>query len=316
MAARHPAEFAYHGARLWAVLCACLFFPHPVFAESSRYPLIEELSARDPVFLQYSDDVAASRMALAAAKPDHPLSPGIYAYTARAGDSLLSIAARCAVPYDSIASLNRISSIKTELEGRLLMLPTLPGLYIPDSAQNALEALLLSSFDPNDPTLVSFALAGENGVRHAFHCLPGANFDGTVRTFFLVPGIRFPLPESRVTSTFGMRKNPVTGNLVFHNGIDLAAPRGTPVFACAAGAVRKKGYDPIYGNFVILSHDGNRESLYGHLESIKIELHDKIKSGTILGTVGSTGQSTGPHLHFEIHENGIPKDPAGLLRGY
>lgn len=278
-----------------------------------QYPRIANLSATDPVFLQYSDDVSAARIALAkkisVKKP--PLSIQIYSYIVKKDDTLIQIAARCAIPYDAIASLNRIASIQESISGKILLLPTVPGLYLNDIGENSLETLLLSSFDPDDKTIISFGIPGRT-----IHFIPDAVFDGTIRTFFLTPTFRFPLPQSRITSSFGMRKNPVTGNLIFHKGIDLAAPMGTPVLSCADGKVRDIGTDPVYGNFIVIKHSGNKESLYGHLQSIKIELHQQIKSGIIIGTVGSTGQSTGPHLHFEIHENGVPKNPQGFIKGY
>jgi len=284
--------------------------------QASPYPRIPALSSRDPVFTQYSDDVEEARMALASPKAGVAPPIHLYSYRVKPGDELLAIAARLSVPYDAIASLNHIASVTESIEGRTLILPTLPGLYLPDKATNTFENLLLSSFDPDDPTIISFSVWDpETQGKRQVHCIPGISFDGTVRAFFLTPTFRYPLPVGVVTSSFGMRKNPVTGNLVFHHGIDLAAPRGTPVSACADGTVTYTGYDAIYGNHIILKHDGGRESIYGHLQTIKIELHDRVKSGTIIGTVGSTGQSTGPHLHFELHENGIAKNPAGFIKG-
>lgn len=281
------------------------------------YPRIPALSSADPVFSQYCDDVLAARHALASAKGNRPIPLSFYSYAVRREDSLIGIAARCSVPYDAIASLNRISSSGEAIAGRILLLPTLPGLYLPDSANSNFERMLLSSFDPDNPAIVSFRIrdAGPGGGQRTVHCIPDASFDGTLRACFLTPVFRFPLPEAVVTSSFGMRKNPVSGKLLFHRGIDLAAPRGTEVRAFADGTVTSCGFDPVYGNYVIVRHEGNRESLYGHLQTIKIELHQKVKSATILGTVGSTGQSTGPHLHFEIHENGVPKNPAGFIKG-
>ncbi|HHU35857.1 MAG TPA: M23 family metallopeptidase [Treponema sp.] len=279
--------------------------------EQSPYPEITELLSGNPVFRQYQDDILAARMAIAAGKP---ATLHIYRYRVRSTDTLLGIAARCSLPYDAIVSLNRIESVNTLLDGKMLYLPSIPALYLHDNAENPLENLILSSFDPSSVGIISFLLRINNGPPQQVHCLPEASFDGTVRAFFLTPTFRFPLPAGRVTSSFGMRKNPLTGNLIFHHGVDLAAPEGTPVFACADGTITVAAFHEIYGNYIILRHEGNRESLYGHLRTIKIELHDKIKSGTIIGIVGSTGQSTGPHLHFEIHENGVPKNPAGFLK--
>lgn len=279
--------------------------------EQYRYHEIETLHSGNLVFRQYQEDVLAAQMAIAAGKPP---ALHIYRYRVRESDTLFGIAARCSIPYDAIASLNRIESAGTDLTGRMLYLPSIPALYLPEQAENRFEQLVLSSFDPRIPDIITFTLhTPQNGPR-TVHCIPDARFDGTARAFFLTPTFRFPLPEGTVTSTFGMRKNPLTGNMVFHHGVDLAAPAGTSVLACADGSVEAVGYDDIYGKYIIIRHSGNRESLYGHLLHIKIELHDEVKSGTIIGNVGSTGQSTGPHLHFEVHENGVPKNPAGFIK--
>ncbi len=314
------------GAPVWAegagrrafMLC-CLVLAGARAAFAADYPRIPALDPADPVFRQYSDDVRDARIALAGAanrKGQRVLPVGIYAYRVLPTDTLLGIAARCSVPYDALASLNRLSAPSDLTPGTVLLLPTLPGLYLPDDAAGAFETLLLSSFDPDDPSIITFAVHDTGtGTKRTVHCIPDGLFDGTVRAWFLTPRYRFPLPSGVVTSSFGMRKNPVTGNLVFHKGVDLAAPRGTSVYSCADGEVVSTGFDSVYGNYVIVRHEGGKESLYGHLAAVKIELRERVKSGTILGTVGSTGQSTGPHLHFEIHENGIPKDPAGFIKG-
>ena len=277
----------------------CALFVHQL-AALDPYPRIQSLSSENPVFQQYCDDVQAARIAIANAnaKPGEAIPISMYAYTAKSDDTLLTIAARCSIPWDAIASLNRISSMQETLTGRTLMIPTLPGLYLPDKAESSLENLLLSSFDPDDPTIISFSV--RDPAKRTVHCIPNGMYDGTVRAFFLTPSFMFPLPQAVVTSSFGMRQNPVTGHLIFHKGVDLAAPRGTPVHACASGTVVDTGYSDIYGNYILIRHEGKRESLYGHLQTVKIVLHQSVKSGTIIGTVGSTGQSTGPHLHFEI----------------
>ncbi len=285
----------------------------PAVAEGVFYPEIPSLTSDNPVFQQYCDDVSQARQALATAKPGVDLPLHLYSYVPKKTDTLITIAARCSIPYDAIASLNRFASMQDSITGKTVILPTLPGLYLPDKAVNTFENLLLSSFDPDDPTIISFFVRDPD--KRAVHCIPDAGFEGTVRSFFLTPTFRFPLPDGALTSTFGMRKNPVTGHLIFHKGIDLAAPRGTPVHACADGTVTFVGEDSVYGNYVIIAHEGNKESLYGHLQTVKIELHQKVKSGSIIGTVGSTGQSTGPHLHFEIHENGVAKNPEGFIKG-
>lgn len=279
------------------------------------YPEIKELNAKDPVFSQYSDDVASARQVLARGLSGTEIPLNFYLYRVKKGDTLISIAARCTVAYDALATINRLASVEVNLTDKILLIPSLPALYLFESAQNDLENLLFASLEAQEFKSFSLYVYTPEGTKEKIRCVPDTVFSGTVRAFFLTPAFKFPLQGYTLTSSFGIRKNPVTGNEVFHKGIDLAAPLGTAVYACGPGIVKEMGYDPIYGNYVIIAHSGGRESLYGHLSTIKIELRQSVKSSTILGTVGSTGQSTGPHLHFEIHENGAPKNPTGIIKG-
>jgi len=117
-----------------------------------------------------------------------------------------------------------------------------------------------------------------------------------------------------ISSSFGLRQNPVTGNQRFHQGLDLAAPQGTEVYAARDGVVSEQGEDSILGRYIIISHRDNWVSLYGHLSRIETTLRQQVTSGSLIGKVGSTGQSTGPHLHFELRQNGKAQDPEKLLR--
>ena len=94
-----------------------------------------------------------------------------------------------------------------------------------------------------------------------------------------------------------------------HHGIDIAASLGTPVEATRKGEVKSVGWSDIYGNVVIVDHGGGMESLYGHLQGISVKVGYPTIAGTRIGTCGSTGNSTGPHLHFEIRKNGQAMDP-------
>jgi len=115
-----------------------------------------------------------------------------------------------------------------------------------------------------------------------------------------------------VSSAFGMRKDPFTGTSRFHKGIDLAAPAGTPVVAALPGKVISAGYKSGYGNTVLVEHDGGLKTRYGHLASINVKVGDMVTSESTLGKVGSTGRSTGPHLHFEVIRDGVHINPAKM----
>ncbi len=113
-----------------------------------------------------------------------------------------------------------------------------------------------------------------------------------------------------LTSGFGLRRHPVFGVIRMHNGVDIAAPWGTPVRAAASGTVLFAGWFGGYGKLVILDH-GGFTTLYGHLSSIGVAVGQRVQAGQVIGRVGSTGYSTGPHLHFEIRKDGRPVDPLG-----
>jgi murein DD-endopeptidase MepM/ murein hydrolase activator NlpD len=115
---------------------------------------------------------------------------------------------------------------------------------------------------------------------------------------------------SRIASGFGYRIDPVYKTTKFHAGLDFAAPQGTPIYATANGTVITAGNTGNgYGNHVVINHGYGYETLYGHMFRVKARVGQKVKRGEIIGYVGSTGKSTGPHCHYEVHRNGDPVDP-------
>ncbi|MEJ0002635.1 MAG: M23 family metallopeptidase [Pararobbsia sp.] len=123
-----------------------------------------------------------------------------------------------------------------------------------------------------------------------------------------------PLAHASVTSSFGMRRHPLSGSREAHTGVDLAAPRGTPVSAAADGIVEFAGWRSGYGNLVVLRHAGNYRTYYAHLSSFAPGLRGvaAIQQGGMVGRVGSTGWATGAHLHFEVRHDNQPIDPLRL----
>lgn len=115
---------------------------------------------------------------------------------------------------------------------------------------------------------------------------------------------------SRIASGFGYRIDPVYKVAKFHAGLDFAAPQGTPIYATADGVVKEANYNAGgYGNHVVINHGYGYETLYGHMYKIKAKAGDHIKRGEVIGYVGSTGKSTGPHCHYEVHRSGERIDP-------
>jgi murein DD-endopeptidase MepM/ murein hydrolase activator NlpD len=284
---------------------------------NSSLPRIQRLDPRDIAFAQYLSDVESGRRQVFVRDSRRVSNESIaenltlYLYTPGPEDDLLRLAARCSIPYSAIATINRLQNPGDLSPGTTLILPSIPGIFIPENPENDLERLIYSSRGNEEGVLLTIN-NGDARLRYRF--LPGEDFKPTERVFFLNRGFFFPLRDFRITSTFGMRQNPVTGNQGFHQGLDLAAPQGTPVYAAQSGTVSELGSDPIYGNYIIITHNNYWVSLYGHLSTIETSLHQQVNSGTLIGRVGSTGQSTGPHLHFELRQNGVSRDPQRLLR--
>ncbi len=122
-----------------------------------------------------------------------------------------------------------------------------------------------------------------------------------------------PLATGTVSSFFGVRDNPITGETGFHTGVDIAAPKGTAIVAVYDGTVTRASYDKSYGNYLIIQHADGVQTLYAHCSALEKSVGDTVSAGETVATVGSTGASTGNHLHWELTQNGIYYDPAVLL---
>jgi murein DD-endopeptidase MepM/ murein hydrolase activator NlpD len=136
-------------------------------------------------------------------------------------------------------------------------------------------------------------------------------FDGqSSRRYYLAS----PLEFSRVSSGYGMRFHPITGGRKAHMGVDYAAPTGTPVRTIGEGLVEFAGEQRGYGNVIYIRHRNNQMTVYAHLSSIGVRKGQRVEQGQRIGAVGSTGASTGPHLHLEFRDNGVHVDPLSIAR--
>ena len=135
------------------------------------------------------------------------------------------------------------------------------------------------------------------------------------RAYFLRILYRNPIDKGRITSLYGWRSDPFTGSREFHGGLDIGAPEGT---RRARGTRRDRGRGRArttsLGNFVVLTHPGGYQTVYGHLSPISVTIGEQVSTGSILGAVGHTGRATGPHLHFEVRTKAGTRDPLQLIR--
>jgi murein DD-endopeptidase MepM/ murein hydrolase activator NlpD len=124
-----------------------------------------------------------------------------------------------------------------------------------------------------------------------------------------------PLENMRLTSSYGMRDHPIFKRRRSHNGVDLAAPTGTPIRATGDGTVEMAQRYGGYGLYVQLDHGGKLETRYAHMSRMAVSAGERVEKGQIIGYVGSTGNSTGPHLHYEVRIAGAPVDPSPYMTG-
>ncbi len=122
-----------------------------------------------------------------------------------------------------------------------------------------------------------------------------------------------PLNDYVITSRFGYRISPISGNMGVHTGLDMAADYGQSIYACADGSVLESGWDSSYGNYVKLQHKDNVVSIYAHCSKLCVDVGDLVKAGDVIAKVGSTGDSTGNHLHFEVRQDNIRINPENLF---
>ncbi len=126
---------------------------------------------------------------------------------------------------------------------------------------------------------------------------------------------RMPLEGAGLTSGFGMRTHPVLGGRRQHKGIDLASPVGSPIYATADGVVSRADWFSSYGLYISLDHGASLETRYGHLSRLNVAEGQTVRKGDLIGYVGTTGRSTGPHLHYEVRISGTAVNPIPYMQG-
>lgn len=285
------------------------------FTVFSEYPEIHRLNRDDPLFIQLQNDIQKYYRWQGRGKKDRSYPPiTLFSYKLRNKDDLFTLASGLNIPYDTLSTLNRISNPKDLKKLNNILIPNLPGIFVPLKPKTALEDIMFSWRVSHSKKALKIVVSERNN-KIVYNFYLGDRFHPIERAYFLRILFRFPLAKGILSSGYGERISPFTGHPEFHTGIDIAAPYGTDVFAARDGTVIDRGFNKVYGNYIILEHEGGYETIYGHLKEIKVELHEHVNSGTIIGAVGSTGMSTGPHLHFEIRRKGAPTNPVPLITG-
>ena len=278
-------------------------------AQSFPYPTIRDVNDSDPLFRQLQDDIAVFHRNFANRLPLPALS--IYRYRVRGTADIFALAARFNLGIQTLATINGAPNREALEEKTEILIPNLPGIYVPIPPKTDLERLIASSYPEELSAAEEFVVFTPD--RRLFRLLPGESFTPLQISFFLGILYRFPLPSGTVSSEYGPRSDPFTGSTRFHGGVDIAAPIGTSVYASRGGVIVAAGSDPILGLHCVVSHEAGYSTVYGHLSRLFVELRQEVNSGSLIGAVGSTGRSTGPHLHFEIRSSDQTRDPGLFL---
>jgi murein DD-endopeptidase MepM/ murein hydrolase activator NlpD len=312
----------FSGGFLAGVFIAVLVFGRQAFAqENNTKPLIKKLASTDAVFRQFRLDVDAGSVLvhgtgrraqkqgrMGGAEIAEKLV--IYGYETQPGDDFFRVAGESGLSMGTIITLNRLNGPQALKNVPTLQLSCIQGIFLPEEPEGELERLVYSlRRDKLDSALTVEA----EGV--TFRFLPGDTLTQTEWTFFLFPGVwSFPLKEVRLTSRFGSRISPINGKSETHAGLDFGAAEGTEVYAARDGAISLVSENSVYGRHIVITHDDGWTSLYGHLSEVLETAGNKVKSGDLIGKTGATGLVSGPHLHFELRQNGQARNPEPLLK--
>ncbi len=287
----------------------CALVAASVGAEEGGYPLIGSLDRGNLLFHQIEGDVETFHFAQAHARSGAAAPPLLFfRYRLQPGDDIGSVAARLGIGQATLATLNRAATPADFLSKAEVLVANLPGIFVPDARRTEFETELAG---PREGSVegwkaVIIALRGEH-VAGRFYL--GEVFSPSELVRFHRGFFRGPLLGGRISSRFGVRISPFGAGSTMHTGIDIVAAAGTAVLAAQAGTITEVGSDLRNGNYIVISHARAYETMYAHLATVGVTLRESVESGTIVGTVGDTGRTTGAHLHFEIRFGGAPMDP-------
>ena len=168
--------------------------------------------------------------------------------------------------------------------------------------------------DPYGDVPAAAAKADQNDAGFANLFASLQRLDGVTKASAYIPSGR-PVSKLSLTSNFGVRSDPFNGGARMHKGIDIPGPVGTPIYATADGVVSRAGWANGYGNLVQITHGSGMETRYGHMSKLLVASNSYVKRGQIIGLMGSTGRSTGSHLHYEVRVDGAAINPIPFVSG-
>ncbi|WP_407428238.1 peptidoglycan DD-metalloendopeptidase family protein [Treponema sp.] len=246
---------------------------------------------------------------------DENMTVSYSAYRIRSGDMIGKIAENFDITSDTIISVNNIRNSRLLQIGDYLKIPNMPGILYNvkkdgETIEKIAEKFKIEAVKCSNVNKIESDAALTAGTTLF---LPDAELDWVTRQEINGDLFRKPIHARWYkSSSFGWRASPFTGARSYHSGVDMACPAGTNIYAALPGRVTATGYTSTYGNYVVIAHHSGYKTLYGHMSAITCVKDQYVSQDTRIGRVGSTGMSTGPHLHFTVFKNNKQVNPENL----
>jgi murein DD-endopeptidase MepM/ murein hydrolase activator NlpD len=240
-----------------------------------------------------------------------------FVYEVQQGDMIGVLAERFGVTQDTLISVNSIKNTRSIQPGDYIRVPSEAGILYTVRNDNETLGEIAAKYEvpPEKCAEVMGVSLTEPLKAGATIFVPGGELDRITRAEINGDLFRRPVKVFwRYSSYYGYRWSPITRGLrSFHTGVDMVGPRGTAIYAAMDGTVTAAGWDNTYGNYVRIRHHSGYSTLYGHMDSISVSVGQRVTTRTRIGSLGNTGLSTGPHLHFTVFKNGKTVNPRLLM---
>jgi murein DD-endopeptidase MepM/ murein hydrolase activator NlpD len=311
--------------RLVMVLSLVYFFPFPGYSPRGAGTIKKAYTppnAENGMGMAYVEnaaltvDVPSYTESAGMPEPEFYSKPRMllsFPYTVQPGDTIGVLAETFGLNQDTLLSLNGIKNSRLLQIGQVLRVPNQDGILHTVKTGHTLASIAEKYETGPETILTANELFSETVNPNTSLFIPGARLSRA--DLQEINGDLFLWPvRGYITSPYGSRPSPFTGVRQFHTGLDIGVPHGTPIKAAMAGRVSAVGYDDVTGNYVVITHHAGYRTLYGHMSKFRTQTGAYVRTGEIIGEVGSTGLSTGPHLHFTVYKNGVTVNPRALIK--
>ncbi len=281
-------------------LLFCMLFGTLLGLSIHAYPLVNDLSQNDINFLQLRQYVQNSESTMV-----------FFEYNVKKEDTLHSIAQKVGISRTSLLGVNQLPAPLRFFPNRnTIIIPSKAGVFVSTKPRFDIEVIVSEAREKNlnllQPLLVRASFQTKNSY---FYFLQDQNMSEKELELWMLSKYRSPVIKGTISSRFGPRINPVSGTKLIHKGIDISSGPGTKIYAADTGIVTERSYNPIFGYYLQITHANGVKTLYGHVLDIIPPIGRRVLIGEHIAYMGSTGLSTGEHVHFEISFNNTPVDP-------